>query len=176
MKVKLAVFVLAASLVAFGQGRGQGMGQHGGMGQGAEMGQGAGMGHGQGQGDMDRGQGKMDRKGGDVDTTTQKPLKDAQINGGAFRMLEKKTGMSAEELKQMYAGSGAKNFGQFAAALVVSKNLKLDPAQVLAGLKTQSLGKTIQSLGVDQKTAAAEIRKAQTEVRDADATKESDKG
>ncbi len=184
MKVKLAVFVLAASLVAFGQGRGRGMGgsmgQGGGMGQGAgmgDMGQGASMGHGQGQGQvgMDRGQGKTNSNGG-MDTMQQRPLKDAQINGGAFRMLEKKTGMTADQLKQMYASSGAKNFGQFASALVVSKNLNLDPAKVLAGLKTQSLGKTIQSLGVDQKTASAEIRKAHKEVRDADATKDSDKG
>ncbi len=172
MRVKLAIaFVVAASLMAYGQGR-----PHGGMGQGAGMGagmgQGAGMGRGgdMGRGSTDHSQGQMGQHGR-MDQT-QQPLRDAQINGGAFRMLENKTGMTADQLKALYASSGAKNFGEFVSALVVAKNLNLDQQKVLDALKTQSLGQTIQSLGVDKKTASAEIKKAHKEIKDADAGKE----
>jgi hypothetical protein len=92
----------------------------------------------------------------------QQSLKDSQINGGAFRMLEKKTGMTSDQLQALYASSGAKNFGQFVSAVVVSKNLGLDTNAVLDGLKTQSLGQTLQSLGVspeDAKKAEAQAKK-----------------
>jgi hypothetical protein len=93
---------------------------------------------------------------------TQQPLKESQISSGAFRMLEKKTGKTSEELQAMYASSGAKNFGQFVSAVVVAKNLNLDTTAVLEGLKTQSLGKTLQSMGVspeDAKKAEAQAKK-----------------
>jgi hypothetical protein len=93
---------------------------------------------------------------------TQQPLNQAQVNSGAFRMLEKKTGMTSDQLQALYASSGAKNFGQFVAAVVVSKNLGLDTNAVLNGLKTQSLGQTLQSLGVspeDAKKAEAQAKK-----------------
>jgi hypothetical protein len=93
---------------------------------------------------------------------TQQPLKDSQINSGAFKMLENKTGMTSEELQALYTSSGAKNFGQFTSALVVSKNLGLDQNAVLEGMKTQNLGKTLQSLGVspaDAKKAEAQAKK-----------------
>jgi hypothetical protein len=91
---------------------------------------------------------------------TQQPLKAAQMNGGAWTMLEKKTGKTSAELQAMYAASGAKNFGQFVSAIVVSKNLGLDTSQVLAGLQTKSLGQTLQDLGVAPDTAKKEVKKA----------------
>jgi hypothetical protein len=57
---------------------------------------------------------------------TQQPLKSAQRNSGAFRILENKTGMTSDQLQQLYASDGTKNFGQFVSAIVVSKNLGLD--------------------------------------------------
>jgi hypothetical protein len=93
---------------------------------------------------------------------TQQPLKDAQINGGAFKMLETKTGMTSEQLQALYASSGAKNFGEFVSGVVVAKNLGLDTNAVLNGMKTQSLGQTLQSLGVspeDAKKAEAQAKK-----------------
>src|SRR5574340_14062 len=105
MKHKLGlVFVLAASLMDYGQGRGRGggMGESGSMGQGQGMGQ-MGQGRGMGTGQMDHGAsptGKTEH--GTASTQTQKPLNDAQINGGAFRMLEKKTGMTSDQLKALY--------------------------------------------------------------------------
>ncbi len=97
----------------------------------------------------------------------QQPLRDAQVNGGAFRMLEQNTGMTADQLKTLYGSSGAMNFGQFASALMVSKNLGLDTDKVLGGLKTQSLGKTLQSLGIAPDTAKEEVRKAEKQVKTA---------
>jgi hypothetical protein len=93
---------------------------------------------------------------------TQQPLKDSQINSGAFKMLETKTGMNSADLQALYTSSGARNFGAFTSALVVSKNLGLDQNAVLEGLKTQSLGQTLQSLGVspeDAKKAEAQAKK-----------------
>ena len=96
---------------------------------------------------------------------TQQSLKDSQINGGAFRMLEKKTGMTSEQLQALYASSGAKNFGQFVSAVVVAKNLGLDTNAVLDGLKTQSLGATLQSLGVSPEDAKKAIGQAKKEAK-----------
>ena len=95
----------------------------------------------------------------------QQPLKDSQINGGAFRMLEQKTGMTSDQLKAMYVSSGAKNFGEFVSAIVVSKNLKLDTNQVLDGLKTKSLGGTLKDLGVPSDQAKQAIKQAKKEAK-----------
>ncbi|MBI3644509.1 MAG: hypothetical protein HY233_00865 [Acidobacteriales bacterium] len=162
MKQSLIVFVLASSLAAFGQGRPASHpgGQPSGM---PTMGSGAGMGHGSGAADS---RGSVGQSQGM--SQTQQPLKSAQTNSGAFRMLENKTGMTSDQLQQLYASSGAKNFGQFVSAIVVSKNLGLDTNQVLNGLKTQSLGQTLQSLGVSKDAAKDAIKKANKEVKDAE--------
>jgi hypothetical protein len=47
---------------------------------------------------------------------------------------------------------------------VVSKNLGLDTNEVLDGLKTESLGKTLQSLGVSKDAAQDAIKRANNEV------------
>ena len=75
--------------------------------------------------------------------------------------------MTSEQLQKLYAQSGAKNFGQFVSAVVVSKNLGLDTQKVLNGLKTASLAQTLQNLGVDKKKAKEEIKKAEKEAKDA---------
>ncbi len=99
---------------------------------------------------------------------TQQPLRDSQINGGAFRMLEKKTGLTSQQLQDLYQSSGAKNFGQFTSAIVVAKNLNLDRTAVLDGLKTMSLGETLQSLGVPKDKAKEAISEAKKQVREAE--------
>lgn len=68
----------------------------------------------------------------------------------------------------MYASSGAKNFGQFVSAVVVSKNLGLDTNKVLDGLKTGSLGQTLHDLGVPEDKAKDAIKKANEEAKDAE--------
>jgi hypothetical protein len=163
---RLIVFVLACSLAAFAQGRPSGAGRPSGVGGGAPSGAGAGMGH---SGDTgrpsDMGSPSTAGKPTDVghQAGTQQPLKDSQMNGGAWKMLEQKTGKSSADLQAMYAASGARNFGQFVSAIVVSKNLGLDTDQVLSGLKTKSLGQTLQDMGVPENKAKAEIKKAKKE-------------
>jgi len=159
MKRTLLVLLLSSSLTAFAQGR---PGSHPGGGPPSGI-PGAGSGAGSSHGSPD--QSSMGQSHGMSET--QQPLKSAQINGGAFRMLEKKTGMTADQLQALYGSSGAKNFGQFASALVVSENLGPDSGKVLDGLKTGSLGHTLQSLGIDKKKAKDEMRKADQEVKDA---------
>ena len=162
MKRSLLVFTLAGSLAAFGQGHsgGHAGGPPSGTG---NMGPGAEMGH---AGGMSGDHGSMGQS--HQMSQTQQPLKSAQIDGGAFRMLEKKTGMTSAQLQALYASSGAKNFGQFVSAVVVSKNLGLDTTAVLNDLKTQSLGQTLQTLGVDKSKAKDQIKKANQEVKDAE--------
>ena len=162
MKCSLIVFVLTSSLVAFGQGHASGhpSGPPSGM---PSTGSGTGMGHANGAADN---RGAMGQSQGV--SQTQQPLKSAQINGGAFRMLESKTGMTSDQLQALYTSSGAKNFGQFVSAIVVSKNLGLDTGKVLNGLKTQSLGQALQSLGVSKDSAKDAIKKANQEVKDAE--------
>ncbi len=159
MRRSLIVFVLASSLAAFGQGR---SGGHPSGTPSGTPGSGASMGHDSG---MSGDHGSMGQSHGM--SQPQQPLKDAQVNSGAFRMLEKKTGMTSQQLQALYAQSGAKTFGQFVSAVVVSKNLGLDTQKVLNGLKTASLGQTLQNLGVDKKKAKEEIKKAEKEAKDA---------
>lgn len=171
---KLSVIMLCViSTIAFGQGRGGGGGRPGGVGGGASGGLGAGSTHAGGFGapsgtaDSGRDGAGSNRSGGGQIEHTQQPLKTSQINSGAFRMLEEKTGMTQAQLESMYQSSGAKNFGQFTSAVVVSKNLGLDTNAVLHGLETQSLGETLKSLGVPSKKVRPEIKKAQEEVKSA---------
>jgi hypothetical protein len=159
----LLVVVLASALAAFAQGRPAGS-HPGGPPSGSPGMSGSPMGRGD---TMSDNRGSMGRQGSDAHgmSQTQQPLKESQINGGAFRMLESKTGMTSAQLQDLYRSSGARNFGEFVSAVVVAKNLNLDTSKVLEGLKTDSLGKTLQNLGVDKKKANEEIKKARQEVR-----------
>lgn len=168
MKTRLFVFLLAASLAVWAQGKPSG-GHPSGPPSGAGAPSGAGMGNsGMGASHSDMGgrpsdAGRPSNTGSQAET--QRPLKDSQVNGGAFRMLEKKTGMTGEELQALYTSSGAKNFGQFVSAVVVSKNLGLDTNAVLDGMKTQSLGETLKSLGVSPEEAKKAIGQAKKEAK-----------
>ena len=177
MKGKVLAFVLAAAVAALAQhGGGHAGGPPAGTGPGS-MGPGSmapgSMGSPADRGHSDMGPSSHSNAGqGPMGMSqTQQPLKDSQIQGGAFRMLEQKTGMTQQQLQDLYAGSGAKNFGQFVSAVVVSKNLGLDTNKVLDGLKTMSLGKTLQSLGVSSKDSKAAVKKANQEIKAANKNK-----
>jgi hypothetical protein len=167
---KMLLFVLAASLTVAAQGKGGG-----GRPAGPPAGAGPGMSGSSGMGtehrpDAATTHGRPDTTGKPADhehmkDREQQPLKDSQINSGSFKMLSDKTGKSADELKAMYAASGAKNYGQFVSAVVVSKNLGLDTQQVLDGLKTKSLGQTLKDMGVPEDQAKAEMKKAEAEAK-----------
>jgi hypothetical protein len=163
---KLLLVILAASLTVAAQGKG---GTRGGppAGAGPGVSSGSGTSH---RPDTSGTHGRPDtatkpahddhRKSGE-----QQALKDSQTNSGSFKMLEDKTGKSSDELKAMYAASGARNYGQFVSAVVVSKNLGLDTTAVLDGLKTKSLGETLKDMGVSETQAKAEVKKAEAEVK-----------
>ena len=167
----LIAFVLSASLAAFGQGRGGGHTPAGSPAGGPGMG--AGMGSGMGRGPNDMGHPDTGTRGASADHQNQQsqqmqhPLKDSQVYSGSFRMLQQKTGMTADQLKALYLSSGAKNYGQFVSAVIVSKNLGLDTQQVLDGLKTRSLGSTLEQLGVSKSKAHDAIGQAKKEARQA---------
>lgn len=167
MKLRLGIVVLALAVGAFAQhgSHGGGMGNMGGgMGPGNAGSPGmAGDRGDMGHGSMGDNHGQQGQQNGM--SQTQQPLRSSQMNGGAFKMLETKTGLSSTQLQQLYQSSGAKNFGQFVSAMVVSKNLGLDYNQVLAGLKTDSLGKTLQSLGVEKSKAKDAIKQANKEIK-----------
>lgn len=159
MKSRILVFLLVASLAVWAQGRGGGSAGH-------PSGPPSGVGRPDTAGSPSNVGGRPSDAGKPAgagsQAHTQQSLKDSQINSGAFRLLEKKTGMSSADLQALYTSSGAKNFGEFVSAIVVSKNLGLDTNAVLNGLKTQSLGQTLQSLGVspeDSKKAIAQAKK-----------------
>jgi hypothetical protein len=182
MKLRLLVMVLALSVGAFAQhgGHGGGMGGGGGMGNAGGTGNAGGMSGGNpgmsgdrgsmGNGSMGADHGQTQGQQGGM-SQTQQPLRSAQLNGGAWNMLQQKTGMTSTQLQQLYQTSGAKNFGQFVSAIVVSKNLGLDYNQVLAGMKTESLGKTLQSLGVSKSKANDAVKQAKQEIKHANSNK-----
>lgn len=168
---KLMLFVLAASLTVAAQGKGGNRGGAPPAGAGPGM-SGSGM-SGSQRPDMSgrpETTGKPDTMGRHDEhmkehAQEQKALSDSQLNSGSFKMLQEKTGKSSDELKAMYEASGAKNYGQFVSAVIVSKNLNLDTQQVLDGLKTKSLGATLQDLGVSEEQAKAEVKKAEAEAK-----------
>ncbi len=159
MRIKLMAVLLLAAVTAMAQGRPSGTGG------GRPSGVGASPGRPADTGRRPTNTGKPSDVG--RSEQPQQSLKDAQVNSGAFRMLEQKTGMTSDQLKALYASS-AKNFGEFVSAVVVSKHLGLDTNQVLTGLKTKSLGQTLQDLGVTPDKAKAEIKKAKQEAKQAD--------
>ena len=181
MKSRLLVFLLASSLLAWAQG-GMGGGKSGGgmsgggmsggqKGSGSGMGSGSGgMGSGgMGSGNMGSGNSPMDPM--DAKMPHQQPMTQGQMKSGSFQMLQQMTGMDPEHVQEMYAHSGAQNFGQFASAVVVSHNMNLDQHKVMDGLKTMNLGQTLQKMGVPRETAKAEVKKAERQVKEANKKK-----
>lgn len=153
---------------------GSGMGSgHGNMGSGnmgpGDMGSGN-MGSGNmGSGNMGPGHSPMGPM--DANMPHQQPMTKGQMKSGSFQMLQQMTGMDSAQLQQMYANSGAQDFGKFASAVVVSHNMNLDQRKVLEGMKTMNLGKTLNTMGVPKDTAKAEIKKAERQVKEANKKK-----
>ena len=189
MKRRLLVFLLAGSLLAWAQGsKGMGGGMQGGGMNGGQKGSGPGMGSGSGSmgsGNMDSGNMGSGNMGSgnmgpghrspmdpmDANTPHQQPMTHGQMKSGSFQMLQQMTGMDSVHLQQMYADSGAQNFGQFASAVVVSHNMNLDQRKVMDGLKTMNLKQTLKKMGVPPDTAKAEVKKAEHQVKEANKNK-----
>jgi len=179
MKSRLLVFLLAGSLLAWAQGsKGMGGGMQGGGMSGGQKGSGPAMGSGSGNmGSGNMGSGNMGSGHRsamdpmDADMPHQQPMTHGQMKSGSFQMLQQMTGMDREHLQQMYAHSGAQNFGQFASAVVVSHNMNLDQRKVMDGLKTMNLKQTLKKMGVPPDTAKAEVKKAEHQVKEANKDK-----
>lgn len=180
MKRWLIVFLLTGSTLLWAQGHGgrQG-GSSGGSGMGSGgMGSGQGMGSGSGNmgsGNMGPGMNSAHPMDPDSMPMQQRPMTQKEMNRGSFQMLQQMTGMNGEQLQHMYTHSGAQDMKQFASAVVASHNLHLDTPQVMKGLKTMSLTKTLKSMGVPGPDAKAEVKKAEQQVKQADKDKDKKK-
>lgn len=172
--------VLSVSMLAFAQhgNGGGGMGHAGGMGNaGGGMGMpsnaggrpdwsGPGAGGARSGGHDARGQQEMQQHRHVMDA----PVTDQTKRSGAWKMLEKKTGLTSDQLQALYGTSGAKNFGQFASAIVVSKNLNLDYNKIFTAEQGgKSLGQALQDLGVSKKDAKNAQQSAKKQLEQADA-------
>ncbi|HWR16429.1 MAG TPA: hypothetical protein VN577_16520 [Terriglobales bacterium] len=179
MKLKVLCFVLAASMVAFGQGRGggrpsgsMGSGNAGGMGQ-------------SGMGQSGMGQSGMDHGGmGMPGSTTHGNRPDMQQAGehqntnvgkqSPDTILSKDTKLSSNLEKLLPSGttaqqacSGYRNLGQCVAAIHVSNNLGIPFADLKAkttGSSSLELGKAIHELKPEA-DAKAEMKKAKSQAK-----------
>jgi hypothetical protein len=172
MKNWLLALILSCSVLVWAQGGMGGGGRSGGGMSGGQGGSGSGMGSGSGNmGSGNMGSAQPSMMDPDATMPRQEPMTQGHMKSGSFQMLQQMTGMDPEHLQQMYTHSGAQNFGQFASAVVVSRNMNLDQHKVMEGLKTMSLGKTLKEMGVPKDTAKAEIKKAEHQVKEANKKK-----
>lgn len=95
----------------------------------------------------------------------KKSLSRRQLKSGAFGKLQSTTAMDSQQLQSLYESSGARNFGQFASAIMVAEKLGLDRNQVLQGLHDQSLGKVLKDLGADRRKAKAAMKEVREELK-----------
>ncbi len=91
-------------------------------------------------------------------------LEPRHLHCGRMLLLEKETGLSAVQAVDLYSHAGAKNFGQFVVAILVSQRLNLDRDTVLNGLSSCSLGEVVQRLGIDPATSRVTILAAVREL------------
>ncbi|MDA2923950.1 hypothetical protein MYX65_04725 [Acidobacteria bacterium AH-259-L09] len=95
----------------------------------------------------------------------KKSLSRANLKSGAFGKLQSITAMDSRQLQSLYESSSARNFGQFASAIMVSEKLGLDRNQVLQGLHDQGLGQVVRNLGVDRRKANAAMKEVREELK-----------
>jgi hypothetical protein len=95
-------------------------------------------------------------------------LQPRERNCGRMRLLQQKTGLSVDQITQMYDRSDAKNFSVFATAILVSQQLNLSRDKVLAGLRSSNLGDTLKQMGVQSDLVVPTIRRAVQQVVDSE--------
>jgi len=103
---------------------------------------------------------------------TKETLGPRHLLCGRMLLLETETGLSAAQAASLYSHSGAKNFGQFVVANIVSQRLNLDRDTVLNGLSSCSLGDIVQQSGIDPATSRATILIAVRELVQSEKRKE----
>jgi hypothetical protein len=85
---------------------------------------------------------------------------------GRMRLLQQKTGLSVDQIAQMYNRSDAKTFSAFTTAVLVSQQLNLNRDKVLAGMHSKNLGDTLTQMGVRSDLIVPTIRRAVQQVVD----------
>ncbi len=97
------------------------------------------------------------------------PLNDESRRLPSWQMLQKQTGMTAEQLDQMYQDSGVKRYGQFAEAMLAAKSLNLDAAKVFVALKSsKKLETALEQQGIARKEAKKALQAAERQMEAAD--------
>lgn len=173
----MLVFILGS--IVFSQGR------SGGRGGGTGGGRPSGVGQPMGNPGMDRGMGNASaRSNGRSDTGADRAtlarnnanrVSDNELN--RFRGVSKKIGSTPEQMRAAYQAALLANpnltFGQFVAANVVADNLHsrfpaITSSAILAGLANgDSLGRTLQNLGLSHDQAKTAERTAEDEIKTA---------
>ncbi len=83
----------------------------------------------------------------------QEKLQLADYNSGRMRLLRQKTGMSADEVGQLYGHSGARLFGQFVCAILVAQRLGVSRELLLQRIRYTNIAAVLESMGVDRQRA-----------------------
>lgn len=175
MKMKwLVVFILAFSLGAFAQGKGKGAGKGHGQGHGASVGQvDRDDDHGRGKGHVNDDRGRDDFYGNHVEhrRVHSGPLSSKHEKTGAWKMLQRKTGMTSAQLRAAYRRSGAKNFGQFVSGMVAARDNKLHEDRVFEGLRRKPLEDVLIDLGIPRDRARDAVIRTRREVYESEGWK-----
>ena len=98
----------------------------------------------------------------------KKPLTEKELQSGAFQKLQQVTGAGILDLRMLYETSGAEDFKEFSRALLVARNVRLDPQLILRALYEKSLEEILQEFGMPGSQAKKAIKIAKEQLEDAD--------
>lgn len=98
----------------------------------------------------------------------QKPLREKELESGAFRLLQQMTGASVLDLRLLYEMSTARNFKDFSRALFAARALQLDHNILLRSIGDRSIEDAIQEFGITRDQAKETVKAAKKELEKAD--------
>lgn len=79
---------------------------------------------------------------------------------GRMQLLQQRTGLTTNQIVDLYNSSGARFFGQFTSAVIASQRLGLEVPAVLAELRQSNLALALTKLGVDEGQARVVVRQS----------------
>ncbi len=92
-------------------------------------------------------------------------LTEKDIGSATFYTLEQITGLGILGLRILYETSGAETFEEFARALLIAHNWRLDRQLVLRSLYENELKKTLQEFGFTEEQAKEAIDQAKEQLK-----------
>jgi hypothetical protein len=98
----------------------------------------------------------------------KKPLTEKDIHSGSFLYLQQITSLDILGLRLLYATSGAREYDEFAQALLVAGQLQLNQQLVLRALNEKSLEEILQDFGFNENQAKEAIKVAKKHLETAD--------